>query len=490
MGLLMSKTGSGQALEPSSSIVNSAPGHDEVEAPGGYTPLKSGPEPTYRFRRRYRPSSLDSVENLDFYAPGGLHPVSIGDVFANGRYKVLHKLGFGGSSTIWLARDSVSGILVALKVLAAYISTKPKDEIEELVISQKLDALIASTHNAVRHNIQTIKDSFIVEGPNGTHLCLVSELAGPSVRAMSSSGGGRVEGSTRLRGDLARQVAKQTATVMELMHSAGLVHGDLTSSNILFRVSDEVYKWSDHEIYSKFGEPETAKIVTINQSPPEPHAPREVVLPIDTTHLSFPVLLLEESIVVIDFGQSFDTTQPPTEYAPATVIYCYPPETLFDNKFSFASDIWELACTIFEIRAGHSLINSFFADRATIVRDAVELFGKLPDPWWNAFKDRHLWFDENGQPKSPDLGSSIREKVLEIGERDDLPTGEEGPMIEPVWTLLEAEEVDLLSDLLEKMLKYNPEERITIQEVIRHPWFEYTSRQYVSSPSDSAASSD
>jgi serine/threonine-protein kinase SRPK3 len=74
--------------------------------------------------------------------------VSIGDVFAGGRYKVLHKLGFGSLSTIWLARDSVSGILVALKVLAANISTKSKDEIEELVISQKLDTLIASTHSA------------------------------------------------------------------------------------------------------------------------------------------------------------------------------------------------------------------------------------------------------------------------------------------------------------------------------------------------------
>jgi hypothetical protein len=36
---------------------------------------------------------------------------------------------------------------------------------------------------------------------------------------------GRTEGSKRLRGDLAREVAKQTATVMELMHSAGLIHG-------------------------------------------------------------------------------------------------------------------------------------------------------------------------------------------------------------------------------------------------------------------------
>ena len=31
MGLSISKSGSGDALEPSSSIINSAPGHDEVE---------------------------------------------------------------------------------------------------------------------------------------------------------------------------------------------------------------------------------------------------------------------------------------------------------------------------------------------------------------------------------------------------------------------------------------------------------------------------
>lgn len=50
-------------------------------------------------------------------------------------------------------------------------------------------------------------------------------------------------------------------------------------------------------------------------------------------------------------------------------------------------------------------------------------------------------------------------------------------MIETVGTQLVEVEVELLNDLLAKMLKYDPEKRITIQEVVRHPWFEYTSRQ-------------
>ena len=41
---------------------------------------------------------LDDVEECEKYRPGGFHPVStrIGDIFAGGRYEVLHELGYGG----------------------------------------------------------------------------------------------------------------------------------------------------------------------------------------------------------------------------------------------------------------------------------------------------------------------------------------------------------------------------------------------------------
>ncbi len=57
--------------------------------------------------RRVAPSQRAfSEESLDRYRPGGYHPVRIGDIFANGRYKVLCKLGYGVYSTVWLAVDS------------------------------------------------------------------------------------------------------------------------------------------------------------------------------------------------------------------------------------------------------------------------------------------------------------------------------------------------------------------------------------------------
>ncbi|PSR94657.1 hypothetical protein PHLCEN_2v4389 [Hermanssonia centrifuga] len=102
-------------------------------------------------QRRFRPSQLDHVEDLEEYRPGGLHPVAIGDTFASGRYRVLHKLGSGGTSTIWLARDrQPSERLMTLKVMRAEQSAKAKDKIAELAIPQNLhDILRANDYIAL-----------------------------------------------------------------------------------------------------------------------------------------------------------------------------------------------------------------------------------------------------------------------------------------------------------------------------------------------------
>lgn len=61
---------------------------------------------------RYRVSHLDNAEDAEKYRKGGFHPIHLGDALHGGRYCVLHKLGHGGFSTVWLARDRIQDRLV------------------------------------------------------------------------------------------------------------------------------------------------------------------------------------------------------------------------------------------------------------------------------------------------------------------------------------------------------------------------------------------
>jgi serine/threonine-protein kinase SRPK3 len=43
-------------------------------------------------------------QGMPEYNPDDFYPVRLGEIF-NGRYQTVAKLGYGSSSTIWLARD-------------------------------------------------------------------------------------------------------------------------------------------------------------------------------------------------------------------------------------------------------------------------------------------------------------------------------------------------------------------------------------------------
>ncbi|KAF9258332.1 hypothetical protein L218DRAFT_981801 [Marasmius fiardii PR-910] len=367
-------------------------------------------------------SRLDGVENIEDYKPGGYHPISIGDTLDMGRFRVLHKLEWGQ--------------IVTLKTLRLLFQSPERDS----RVGQELRAVLTSSSDFV--NFQTVYHHFSVQDPNGSHLFLVSALACPSVLAMSGSPG-RVSGSRRLQADLARKVAKETATTIYHMHRAGIVQGDLTTSNILFRLSPRVTEWSDDEVY--------AHLAMLVES-------------IQNSKIS-DASLLQESTVVSDFGQAHLLASPTPSYEPATVLNYLPLEARFERRFA--------------------LFESFLGSDAYVLKQTVETLGRLPDPWWGIFKERTLWFEEDGQPKSERdqeranvllkaYRSSIGDKLHEIGKQYDPPSEYEGPMVEEFGVLLPEEEIELLEDLLEKMLRYRPEERIAIQDVVRlHSWFAF-----------------
>ncbi|SRR5713226_7382679 len=165
-----------------------------------------------------------------------------------------------------------------------------------------------------------------------------------------------------------------------------------------------------------------------------------LVVPIQNDIISH-TSLLQESIIISDFGQSYIAACPLPSYKPGMMLSYQPLEAHFEGHVGFEADIWTLGCTIFEICAGFSLFEFFLGSDIEVLKQMVKTLGQLPNPWWGAFKQYVLWFGEDGQPMSKQdqdrtgvllkaYRTSIRMKLLEIGKQDDLPSEDKGPMIE------------------------------------------------------------
>ena len=156
--------------------------------------------------QKYHLPSSESYEDLERYEPGGFHPVHLGDVYHEGRYRVVHKLGFGGFSTVWLALDQSLERYVALKVVAA------EDSENYQGLSRHQD-LIAQNHDQTDLEfVSSLLSHFWHDGPNGRHLCLVSPVLGPSISQMSGF-------TCRLFPAFAQEVAIQATRAMSYLHS-------------------------------------------------------------------------------------------------------------------------------------------------------------------------------------------------------------------------------------------------------------------------------
>lgn len=203
-----------------------------MQAPRGSASPPSKPKPKPKSRPKgsfpYRGPLLDGIEDVQRYRPGGYHPLDIGDTLTNGpdRYTILHKLGSGGFSTVWLVKRrriptqptaippagaAETASFYAIKVLCSDVGDMAENH--EATVLRHLGQLGTSGHP----NIVTLVDSFTVSGPNGNHRCLVFPFLGPKL------GSHQVNGA--MTPSQRHQVCRQLASAVAYLHAHGVCHG-------------------------------------------------------------------------------------------------------------------------------------------------------------------------------------------------------------------------------------------------------------------------
>ncbi|PWY78238.1 kinase-like protein [Aspergillus heteromorphus CBS 117.55] len=292
---------------------------------------------------QYQP--IEDVEDLERYFFGGYHPLQLGDQLSDSRYALIDKLGSGGYSTIWLARDLRSAKYVAVKVIAADASSSARE-------ATLIRYLGSSPAGPGREIVPPLMDEFCVSGPNGEHRCIVTF---PPFPRMSLFDAKEASKFGIFQPKVAQSIIAQLIRGVSVFHTQSIVHGDLHLGNVLVKSPKPIDNLSTSELYERFGDPESEAVVRIDGKSLSSGVPSQLVL-------------YEERIVLSDFDESLKPREEP-RYSSKTLPLLQPPEAWFsDEPLSFASDVWTLGCTIWEIFGQRPLFETFFPmhDRVTM----------------------------------------------------------------------------------------------------------------------------
>ncbi|KAF7321312.1 Protein kinase [Mycena kentingensis (nom. inval.)] len=384
---------------------------------------------------------IDAAEDPSEYRPGGFHPTHLGDTFSNGRYTIVHKLGYGSSSTVWLVDDTHTGSYAALKIVVSEL-----DGATELAILRHLVETYDAEEEGGRY-VARMLDHFVHEGPNGKHLCIVTDVQGPHIAAETLRFFfGAYNGV--MSADIARRLSGQIALGVAYLHKRGIAHGDLHAGNILFCFP---HPWTSlEEIERDLGTPRKKDFKPTPEEAASPHLPKYLV---PSTAMFYKADLLRKclqkpNIRICDFSGSYMPNLP--HPSPLAVPHMFRPPQAILGEVPHATlelDIWALAVLFHVLFAGFGL----FLERGDdLLADMAFNLGPFPKPYWCKWENRAQYFDASGKRMDPSWETTF------LKVECSMPQGRK--------------ERRAFEALLRCMTTYDPGKRISAQRVADDAW--------------------
>ncbi|KAG8408172.1 hypothetical protein J3459_018134 [Metarhizium acridum] len=364
-------------------------------------------------------------EQLDGFAANQYYPINIGDVLAS-RYQVIGKLGFGTTSTVWLARNLITHGHVALKVY-----TRDRGNQEEFQVLETLGKANPS-HPGYRH-VRAALDIFQLHRPGGDHYCLVQRPMWESWKHLL-----RRNPTGRFTEPLLKAGLRHLFSALDYLHSeCKLVHTDIKADNILQDIQDQAIleAFTNAELTHPSPRKSLGELTI--------YASRSFDLP---RRFGGPVLS--------DFGEAVRGDMKRNHDAQPAVYRS--PEVMLMAEWSYPVDIWNVGVMIWDLFEGRHLFHGrdpesqSYSTRAHLA-EVIGVLGPPPLDLLNRGKRSREFFTEDGK------------WIADV----QIPSG---LSLESCEVFLEGENKEGFLSLVRGMLQWRPEDRKTAKQLAQDPW--------------------
>ncbi|KAK0610781.1 kinase-like domain-containing protein [Immersiella caudata] len=327
------------------------------------------------FRRVSAEEKLEE-ELLPGYVASRYYPVRIGQVFKD-RYQVVGKLGFGTTSTVWLARDLSDRRHVALKL---FIHSQSLGTQVDHELSMYNQISTAPKRHPGRSSVRELLDSFEVTGPDGSHRCLVHPPLWESVLTFLHRNPVR-----RLPATVLAVVLRRLFLALDFLHTeCKIIHTDIKADNIMFGIEDDL-------VFTAFEDQELR----------EPSARKQVDG--DRVIYEFRELQMLKKCgapVLCDFGSAVSGDTEHTEDVQPDIYRA--PEVILEAPWSYEIDVWNAGCMVWDLFEGGHLFTGIdpehqaYRSRAHLA-EIIALLGPPPQSLLELGKSSHKFFTDTAE---------------------------------------------------------------------------------------------